>query len=63
MQDTFFELRPRLFSVAYRMTGSRADAEDILQEAFLRWQSTDQATVQSPKAFLTTVVSRLGTRP
>ena len=59
MTDAFSELRPLLFSVAYRMTGTRADAEDILQDAFLRWQSTDQTAVQSPKAFLTTVVSRL----
>ena len=58
-EATFSELRPLLFSIAYRMTGSRADAEDILQEAYLRWQATDQATVQSPKAFLTTIVSRL----
>lgn len=57
--DEFSELRPLLFSIAYRMTGSRADAEDILQEAFLRWQATDRGVVQSPKAFLTTVVSRL----
>ena len=59
MPDSFTELRPLMFSIAYRMTGSRSDAEDVLQEAFLRWQSTDQALVQSPKAFLTTVVSRL----
>ena len=57
--DEFFDLRPLLFSVAYRMIGSRADAEDILQEAFLRWQATDRSVVQSPKAFLITVVSRL----
>src|SRR5450432_1915692 len=59
MPDPFDELRPRLFSVAYRMTGSRADAEDILQEAFLRWQAAEQTAIESPKAFLTTVVSRL----
>lgn len=60
MTDTVFVgLRPLLFSIAYRTTGSRADSEDILQEAFLRWQSVDQKTLQSPKAFLTTMVSRL----
>ena len=59
MTDSFTELRPLLFSVAYRMTGSRADAEDILQDAFLRWQSADHPSIESPKAFLTTVVSRL----
>lgn len=41
------------------MTGSRADAEDILQDAFLRWQAVEQQGIESPKAFLTTVVSRL----
>jgi RNA polymerase sigma-70 factor (ECF subfamily) len=57
--DPFAGVRPLLFSIAYRMTGTRADAEDVLQEAFLRWQSADRSAVESPKAFLTTVVSRL----
>ena len=57
--EQFAELRPLLFSIAYRMTGSRADADDILQEAFLRWQRVELSTVESPRAFLTTVVSRL----
>jgi RNA polymerase sigma-70 factor (ECF subfamily) len=48
-----------MFYVAYRMLGSRSDAEDVLQDAFLRWQAADPSQVQSPKAFLTTVVSRL----
>lgn len=51
------ELRPLLFSIAYRMLGSVADAEDIVQEAFLRYERTPD--VESPKAFLTTVVTRL----
>jgi RNA polymerase sigma-70 factor (ECF subfamily) len=54
----FTELRPLLFSLAYRMLGSRADADDLLQDAYLRWQQTD-AEVESPKAYLTSVVSRL----
>jgi RNA polymerase sigma-70 factor, ECF subfamily len=60
MMDTeFVALRPLLFSVAYRITGSRADTEDILQEAYLRWQTVDQESIESPRAFLTTMVSRL----
>ncbi|HEX2069769.1 MAG TPA: RNA polymerase sigma-70 factor [Actinomycetota bacterium] len=53
----FEELRPRMFGLAYRMLGSVADAEDLLQEAFLRWQSAED--VREPAAFLTTVVTRL----
>ncbi|HEY3743973.1 MAG TPA: sigma factor, partial [Bryobacteraceae bacterium] len=59
MTDSFTELRPLLFSIAYRMTGTRTDAEDILQESYLRWQAADRSGIQSPKAFLTTIVSRL----
>lgn len=58
--DPFDALRPRLFAIAYRMLGTRADAEDLVQDAWLRWrQNTDQATVQSPEAWLVTVVTRL----
>jgi RNA polymerase sigma-70 factor (ECF subfamily) len=51
------ELRPLLFSIAYRMLGSVADAEDVVQEAFLRYERADH--VDSPKAWLTSVVTNL----
>lgn len=57
--ETFESLRPHLFGLAYRALGSRAEAEDVVQDAFLRWQGTDAGKVESPKAFLTTVVARL----
>jgi RNA polymerase sigma-70 factor (ECF subfamily) len=57
--DQFTQLRPLLFSIAYRMTGTRADAEDAVQEAFLRWQASDRDAIDSPRAFLTTVISRI----
>jgi RNA polymerase sigma-70 factor (ECF subfamily) len=56
---SFEEHRGLLFSIAYRMLGSVADAEDILQEAFLRWQRASEAEIRSPRAFLVTIVSRL----
>ncbi len=57
-QLTLFDrYRPLLFSIAYRMLGSAMDAEDILQEAYLRWERAD--AVQTPKAFLSTIVTRL----
>lgn len=59
-QDTAFTAaRPRLFAIAYRMLGSRADAEDVLQDAWMRWHQTDQTTLQSAEAWLVTVVTRL----
>jgi len=51
--------RARLFGVAYRMLGSRADAEDVLQDAWLRWHEADVGALQSPEAWLVTVVTRL----
>jgi RNA polymerase sigma-70 factor (ECF subfamily) len=57
--STFQQHRPRLYGIAYRMLGSRADAEDMLQEAYLRWHQTDTERVQMPAAWLTTTVTRL----
>ncbi len=56
MSETFGDLRPYLFSLAYRMLGSAADAEDIVQEAFLRYRADE---VEHPKAYLSKVVTRL----
>jgi RNA polymerase sigma-70 factor (ECF subfamily) len=58
-QDDFESTRPLLFSIAYRMLGSAMDAEDVVQEAYLRWQRTSETEVRSPRAFLTTIVTRL----
>lgn len=58
--DTTFEsLRSRLFGIAYRMLGVRADAEDVVQEAWLRWQDADTASLLSAEAWLVTVTTRL----
>ncbi|MEU9045936.1 MULTISPECIES: RNA polymerase sigma factor SigJ [unclassified Kitasatospora] len=57
--DAFEANRRYLGSVAYRLLGSFTDAEDVLQDAWLRWQAADRATVADPRAFLTTVVTRL----
>lgn len=57
--DPFRSERARLRALAYRMTGSVSDAEDLVQDAWLRWSAVDPATVESPRAFLTTLVGRL----
>lgn len=57
--DLFDGLRPRLFGIAYRMLGVRADAEDVLQDAWLRWNAADRDSLQSAEAWLVTVVTRL----
>jgi RNA polymerase sigma-70 factor (ECF subfamily) len=55
----FDPLRPRLIRVAYRMLGSLADSEDVVQDAFMRWLGTDRSAVEEPEAFLRRVVTRL----
>ena len=57
--DEFAAERPRLFGIAYRMLGSRADAEDVLQDAWLRWRESQAEAPRSTQAWLTTVVTRL----
>jgi RNA polymerase sigma-70 factor (ECF subfamily) len=56
---TFDQYRSLLFSVAYRMLGRVADAEDMLQETFMRWQQAPDQEIRSPRAFLVTIISRL----
>src|SRR5438067_13493437 len=55
----FDQHRGLLFSIAYRMLGSVADAEDILQETFIRWVQAADEEIRSPKAFLITIITRL----
>jgi RNA polymerase sigma-70 factor (ECF subfamily) len=55
----FDPLRPKLMRVAYRMLGSVADAEDVIQEAFIRWMKADRDEVREPEAFLRRTVTRL----
>src|SRR5918992_5303527 len=57
--SAFVDWRPRLFGVAYRILGSASEAEDIVQEVWLRWQTTDRAVVKDPPAFLATTATRL----
>jgi RNA polymerase sigma-70 factor, ECF subfamily len=56
---TFNQYRGLLFSVAYRMLGSVADAEDMVQETFIRWQQAAKEEIRSPRSFLVTVITRL----
>src|SRR5947199_4390354 len=57
--SAFALVRPRLFGIAYRMLGSAAEAEDIIQDVWLRWQSVDRSAVLDPPAFLATTATRL----
>jgi RNA polymerase sigma-70 factor (TIGR02957 family) len=58
-REIFNADRPRLFSIAYRMLGSASDAEDVLQDAWVRYAAADTSTIRSPQAFATTIVTRL----
>jgi len=51
--------RSLLFAIAYRMLGSRSEAEDMVQEAFLRWQAAPRDDVESARAYLSTIITRL----
>jgi RNA polymerase sigma-70 factor (TIGR02957 family) len=55
----FMSVRPRLFGIAYRMLGSASEAEDLVQEAWVRWQKYDRSSVANPAAFLATTITRL----
>jgi RNA polymerase sigma-70 factor (ECF subfamily) len=57
--ESFTSCRGRLFGIAYRMLGSATEAEDIVQDTWLRWQATDRTSVQNPAAFLSTTTTRL----
>ncbi|MEU6305560.1 RNA polymerase sigma-70 factor [Streptomyces chartreusis] len=55
----FMAARPQLFGIAYRILGTAAEAEDVVQDAWLRWQKTDRTEIKEPAAFLATVTARL----
>ena len=57
--EAFVSVRPRLFGIAYRMLGSAAEAEDIVQDVWLRWQSTKRSVIANPSAYLATTTTRL----
>jgi RNA polymerase sigma-70 factor (ECF subfamily) len=58
-EDIFEQERPRLLGLAYRMLGTIADADDVVQDAWLRWQAAEPGALRSPEAWLTTVTTRL----
>jgi RNA polymerase sigma-70 factor (ECF subfamily) len=56
---TFEAVKPRLFGLAYRMLGSRAEAEDVVQEAYIRWHQADDSAIRNAEAWLVTAATRL----
>src|SRR5687768_18066437 len=56
--DAFVAHRSLLFTVAYELLGSAADADDVVQETWLRWADVDRSTVQNPRAYLVRIVTR-----
>ncbi|HJZ62991.1 MAG TPA: sigma-70 family RNA polymerase sigma factor [Candidatus Acidoferrum sp.] len=57
--SAFISVRPRLFGIAYRMLGSAAEAEDVVQDVWMRWQSTNRKAIVNPAAYLATTTTRL----
>jgi RNA polymerase sigma-70 factor (ECF subfamily) len=57
--STFLCVRPRLLGIAHRMLGGAADAEDVIQDVWIRWQTTDRSSVRNATAFLMTTTTRL----
>lgn len=57
--EAFRSLRPRLFGIAYRVLGSVSEAEDVVQDAWVRWQGADRSAVLDPGAFLARTTTRL----
>jgi RNA polymerase sigma-70 factor (ECF subfamily) len=57
--SAFFRVRPRLFGIAYRTLGSAAEAEDLVQDVWVRWQATDHKAIQDASAYLATIAARL----
>jgi DNA-directed RNA polymerase specialized sigma24 family protein len=57
--SAFVSVRPRLFGIAYRILASAAEAEDIVQDVWLRWQTTDRSVILDVPAFLATITKRL----
>jgi len=57
--SAFLRARPRLFGIAYRMLGSAAEAEDVVQDVWVRWQTADRSPVRNPLAFLVAATTRV----
>jgi RNA polymerase sigma-70 factor, ECF subfamily len=57
--QTFGNSRARLFGIAYRMLGTHSDAEDVLQEAYIKWHQANETEIETPEAWLVTIVTRL----